>query len=256
VSIPALTDAQGPSSFAPINTTVLHNFLDVYSVRLGGAYNIRTSDDTVLTLRAGAYYESPSTAPADTRVDFNTLEKLAGTIGLGFQFHGVGFNVAYAGIYSPERVVTDGEIRPINPVAHGQSSATPGGPLFPAVNNGTYNGFIDMIAFGVKVELETLFGTKRSKQWTPQGELPSSSQPEVPVAAEAKPETPEPKAVTAPAPKASAKPSRVAPPKPAVKAVPPPPSPPDEPAPRPKKKPAKPENEEQKEHRLEDPFAT
>jgi long-subunit fatty acid transport protein len=254
VSIPALTDAQGPSSFAPINTTVLHNFLDVYSVRLGGAYNIRTSDDTILTLRAGGYYESPSSAPADTRVDFNTLEKFAGTIGVGFQFHGVGLNVAYAGIYSPERVVTDGEIRPINPVAHGQSSATPGGPLFPAVNNGTYKGFIDMIAFGVKVEVETLFGTSRSKRWTPQGELPSSGEPEAQAAAEAKPQIPEPKAAAAPAPNADEKAPRIAPARPAQKAASTP-APPDEPAPARRKKPAKPDNEDQKERRLEDPFA-
>ena len=49
------------SGFTNVNTVVLHRFLDVYSLRFGGAYNIRTTPDSILTLRAGGYYESAST---------------------------------------------------------------------------------------------------------------------------------------------------------------------------------------------------
>jgi long-chain fatty acid transport protein len=266
------------SGFTNVESVVLHKFLDVYSVRFGGAYNIRTTPDSIFTLRAGGYYESPSTAPADTRVDFNTLEKFAGTIGAGFQYRGIGVNVAYAGIYSPERVVTDGEIRPINPAPPSNGGSLDANKnLLPAVNNGIYNGFIHMIAFGVRVEIETLFGTKRSKRWTPQGELPFENiggettgtapptdakreatseepKPDVKAAVEPKPAaTPPsaPKPADKPAEKKRAKPTAAPPPTPA--SAPPPVTPP---TPAPNVKPAKPTpTDEENERKLEDPFA-
>ncbi len=271
VNIPAI------SGFTNVNTVVLHRFLDVYSLRFGGAFNVRTTPDSILTLRAGGYYESASTAPADTRVDFNTMEKFAGTVGAGFQYRGIGLNVAYAGIFSPERVVTDGELRPINPAQGGQPIDAKGNP-FPVVNNGQYNGFIHMISFGLRVEIETILGTKRSKRWTPQGTLPfeeiGHASPEAPKE-EAKPEAPseepkpEPKPVEAakPAPKTAPAPAPTKPAKKGAKPVvtpPPPPTPAPAPPPPPvvtpppdsKGPPAKPTmTDEQKERQLEDPFA-
>jgi long-subunit fatty acid transport protein len=164
VSIPSI------SGFTNVDTIVRNNFQDVYSLRFGGAYNIRTGGSGVFTLRAGGYYESPSTLPQDTRLDFNTLEKYAGTIGAGFSIRGVGFNVAFAEIVSPERVVTNGDLAPVNPAQHGLSIDGQGNPL-PVVNNGIYTGSIQMLSFGVRVEWETLFGTKRSKRWSPQGTM-------------------------------------------------------------------------------------
>jgi long-subunit fatty acid transport protein len=273
VNIPAI------SGFTNVDTVVLHKFLDVYSLRFGGAVNVRTTPDSILTLRAGGYYESPSTAPADTRVDFNTLEKFAGTIGAGFQYRGIGVNVAYAGIYSPERVVTDGELRPINPAPPSSGGSLDAkGNLLPVVNNGQYNGFIHMIAFGVRVELETLLGTKRSKRWTPQGELAfedigKAGPPEPPkedAKPEATPEEPKPTAKPVDVPKPAAAPPPVVAPRPAEKkaprakpvAAPPPtpaPAPPPAaapPTPAPNVKPAKPTpSDEEREKKLEDPFA-
>ena len=249
-------DIPSISGFTNVNTVVLHKFTDVFSVRIGGAYNFRTSPDSVFTLRAGAYYESPSTASADTRVDFNTLEKLAGTLGAGFQYRGIGFNVAYAGIYSPERVVTDGEIRPINP-AQGGAPIDAKGNLFPAVNNGEYTGFIHMISFGVRVEMETLFGTKRSKRWTPQQTVPTD---EIVIST---PDTPPSREQAKPSAASSPKPEPVAEtPGEPLKPAPTPadarrkgatPAPP--PAPEPGKRPAKEPTNEDKERKLEDPFA-
>jgi long-subunit fatty acid transport protein len=219
-----------------VHAVVVHKYQDVYSLRVGGAYNIPIGP-AVLTLRAGGYYESPATQPADTRLDFNTLAKLAGTGGLGFTWRGIGVNVAYAGIYSPERVVSNGEIAPINPVQKGASLDAQGNPL-PAINNGRYDGLIQMISFGLRVELETLFGTKRSKKWA--GEAGAGDAPEAPKA-----ETP---AEQAP-PAAETKPEE--------KPAPAPEAP--KPVPKPETKPRRkgpPKDDNEKTRKLEDPFAT
>ncbi|MGO9711249.1 MAG: OmpP1/FadL family transporter, partial [Polyangiaceae bacterium] len=109
VSVPEI------SGFTNVNTVVRNNFQDVFSIRLGGAANFRTGGSGVFTLRGGGYYESSATLPADTRLDFNTLEKWGTTLGMGFSYRGVGLNVAFAEIYSPSRVVINGDIAPVNP---------------------------------------------------------------------------------------------------------------------------------------------
>ena len=165
VSVPEI------SGFTNVNTVVRNNFQDVFSIRLGGAANFRTGGSGVFTLRGGGYYESSATLPADTRLDFNTLEKWGTTLGMGFSYRGVGLNVAFAEIYSPSRVVINGDIAPVNPAQHGQSINASGNP-FPAVNNGTYSASIQMVSFGLRVEIETLLGTNRSKGWSLQGTRP------------------------------------------------------------------------------------
>ncbi len=234
VSVPAI------SNFTNVDTVVRNNFQDVFSLRLGGAFNIRTGGSGVFTLRAGTYYESPSTLPADTRLDFNTLAKYAGTIGIGYSYRGVGLNLAFAEIYSSDRVVTNGDVAPINPAQHGQSIDSAGNP-FPAVNNGTYDASIQMLSFGVRVELETLFGTKRSKRWSPQGTMAYDGTPakeESKPAAEAKPEEPKPEAE-----KPAVKEEKAVEKPVEKKKVEPAPPPDDTPAPPPKKTPPKPEED-------------
>jgi outer membrane biosynthesis protein TonB len=175
----------------------------------------------------------------DTRLDFNTLAKYAGTIGLGYSYRGVGLNVAFAEIYSPERVVTNGDIAPVNPAQHGQSLDASGNPL-PAVNNGVYDASIQMVTFGIRIEVETLIGTRRSSRWSPQG---TSAFDETAPPPEAKPapkeEPPAEKPAEKPAPKKAE-------PAPAPRAEPPPAKKPEKP---------KPDNDD-KTRQLENPFAT
>jgi long-subunit fatty acid transport protein len=236
VAVPAI------SGFTNVETTVRNNFQDVFSLRLGGAVNFRTGGSGVFTIRAGTYYESPSTLPADTRLDFNTLAKYAGTFGLGFSYRGVGLNVAFAEIYSPERVVTNGDVAPVNPAQHGQSIDANGNPL-PPVNNGTYDASIQMISFGLRVEIETLIGTNRSRGWSPQGTGPFDA-PAAPAAKPA-PKDEEPAVEAKPAAKPPEK----------KKAEPAPP--PRDAAPASPKKPEKPKpDNDDKTRQLENPFAT
>jgi outer membrane biosynthesis protein TonB len=157
----------------------------------------------------------------------------------------VGLNVAFAEIYSPERVVTNGDVAPVNPAQHGQSLNGYGQPL-PPVNNGTYDASIQMLTFGLRVEIETVLGTNRSKRWSPQGTLSFDGTPSQGPAPEAKPET-----------KKEEPAADVKPPEKKVQPAPPPPD--AAPAP-PKKKPPpvkpKPEDDPDKTRKLEDPFAT
>ena len=48
------------------------------------------------------------------RLDFDTLAKVGGTIGLGLWLRGMTLNIAYAYLYSLPRTVSDGALRPID----------------------------------------------------------------------------------------------------------------------------------------------
>src|SRR5262249_1252353 len=104
--------------FSDITPTLVHHYQDTYSVRLGGAWNARLPA-AALTLRIGGYFDSSATKFKDTRVDFDTMAKYAGTFGVGYSVRGVTLNVAYAYIYEPDRTVTNGDIQSINAVANG-----------------------------------------------------------------------------------------------------------------------------------------
>ena len=99
-------DHLGPSgpAFDDINVTVSHAYNDTYSVRVGGAYNVRIPFG-VFTARAGGYYDRSATAdnPGYTRLDFDTLDKIAGTLGVGLKWNGFTFNLAYAEVFEPGR---------------------------------------------------------------------------------------------------------------------------------------------------------
>jgi long-subunit fatty acid transport protein len=159
IDIPAL----GP--FSDIHPTLTHHYQDTYSVRVGGAYNIRLPAG-VFTLRLGGYFDSAATKYKDTRIDFDTMARYAGTAGLGYSVRGVTLNVAYAYIYEPDRTVTNGDIQSINGVANG-STMTTEGPT-PVINNGTYHAQNMVLSFGLQIAWETLLKRTRRHNWEDQ----------------------------------------------------------------------------------------
>src|SRR6185312_6526626 len=176
VNIPEL------SIFQDIHPTIVHHYHDTYSLRLGASYNAQLPAG-VLSFRVGGYYDSPATAPKDTRLDFDTLPKLAVTAGLGYSVHGFTINAAYAYVYELDRTVTDGDIAPVNGAAHGDSVDDQGNPL-PAVNNGKYHGQTHIISIGVTLRFDELVGRKHHVRW-PDEEAAQAETPKRPLLARA-----------------------------------------------------------------------
>jgi long-chain fatty acid transport protein len=148
-------------SFKDIQTTVLHGYKSTIGLRAGGAYNIDTGDG-VLSLRGGAYFDSSATDFKFTRLDFDTLAKVAGTFGIGYKLGSFGFDLGYAAVASIPRTVGTGQgaIRPVNGAANGLPESADG-ELLPAVNEGSYKGFTHILSLGVTVSIESFFGPPR-----------------------------------------------------------------------------------------------
>ncbi|MBX3227841.1 MAG: outer membrane protein transport protein [Labilithrix sp.] len=144
----------------------LHKWNDTFGVRVGGAYNyaLDARDDAaaenILVFRAGAFFDSSATEPKYTRLDSNTLPKIAGTAGLGFKHGPWSINLAYAAVASLPRTVTDGELRPNNG-AKGGDNVDGDGNLLPPVNNGDYAAFSHVLAIGVEVNFERFFRDRK-----------------------------------------------------------------------------------------------
>ena len=148
VEIPSL------SIFTDLHPQIVHHYHDTFSVRVGGAVNVRLPAG-VLSLRAGTFYDSSATNNADTRLDFDTLAKIGATAGIGYHVRGFNLDIGYAHVFEASRDVTDGDIRPINGAANGTSmSAT--GQLLPAVNNGHYSARTDIVALSISFNWETM----------------------------------------------------------------------------------------------------
>ena len=164
-------DHLGPASpaFDNIDIVVAHHYSDTFSLRGGGAYNTRLPFG-VFTVRAGAYYDRSATAdnPGYTRLDMDTLDKIAGTIGVGLRWNGFVFNLSYADVFEPGRAVAPGtgQIRPIDGAQHGAAVDSQGNRL-PAVNEGQYTGHTDIFSFSVMAVFDEILGTRRSKTWGP-----------------------------------------------------------------------------------------
>ncbi len=136
---------------------------NTFSLRVGGAYNIEAFDG-VLTFRGGAFYDSPATAFEATRIETDTLAKLAGTFGLGYRTGPWSIDVGYAAIASLQRKVGtgDGNIRPINPAAkEGIQDNNSKGGVMPAINEGIYKGFTQLLSLGVTVTIDSFLGGPR-----------------------------------------------------------------------------------------------
>jgi long-chain fatty acid transport protein len=154
----------------PTRITSVHRWKDTISVRVGGAYNIAFGEkedgtnDGVMSIRAGAFYDSPTTDNAYTRLDANTLAKVAGTAGIGFKTRSISVNFAYAAVASMSRIVEDGDVRPSNGAKGGAPIDAQGKPL-PAINNGEYRAFSHILSFGVEVNFESLFFKPRAQTY-------------------------------------------------------------------------------------------
>jgi long-chain fatty acid transport protein len=148
-------------TFKLIDATVTHRYNDTFGVRAGGAYNLEAWDGLV-SLRAGAYFDSPATDFAYTRVDYDTLAKIAGTIGFGYRYGAFGFDLAYAMVASVPRVVGSGQgdVRPINGAKGGRTVDANDDPL-PAVNEGAFRGFTHILSLGATVTFDAFFGPPR-----------------------------------------------------------------------------------------------
>lgn len=146
--------------YRDIEATLLHHYKDTFSVRAGGAINARAPGG-VVTLRAGGYFDSSATDPAATRVDFDTLAKLAATLGLGYRARGFSVSAAYAEVFAADRVVTGGEYRPINGASNGRSVGASDQPL-PAVNDGTYASHNRIISLGIQILVDPWIGNSRT----------------------------------------------------------------------------------------------
>ncbi len=135
-----------------VNAAILHHYRDTASIRAGGAYNAQLPAG-VLTVRAGFWYESAATRPADTRLDFDTMAKLAPTVGLGYAIRGVTLNAAYGYVYEFTRNVTNGDLQSLNGLT---GSNTANGVQLPIVNNGYYKANNQVFAFTLGIHWEEL----------------------------------------------------------------------------------------------------
>ncbi|HSO39882.1 MAG TPA: outer membrane protein transport protein, partial [Labilithrix sp.] len=219
--------------FTDIDTLVVHGYSNTFSVRAGGAYNIEALDG-VFTLRAGSYFDSAATSFAYTRLDFDTLAKIAGTLGLGYHRGAFGIDVGYAAVASIPRVVGtgQGDVRPINGAKNGKPLDSQGN-LLPAVNEGAYRGFTHILAAGITITFDELFGAPRpikygnpyergyvgedGKAVAPKSENADEKKADEKKADEKKPE---PKPEAKPEPKPETKPESKPEPKPEPKPIP------------------------------------
>lgn len=138
----------------PLTIRLPHNYRDTFSVRLGGSVSQPLSQQALLALRAGFLFDSSASQDADLRLDFDTLAKLGGTVGVGVTVRGLTLNVAYAYLYSMPRTVTDGNLRPTDGLTGEPLRIS--GELVPAVNNGDYSGQNHIVSLGLAVRFDQL----------------------------------------------------------------------------------------------------
>lgn len=178
---PTVTAADvGVGTGEPTTITSVQNWKNTFSVRGGGAYNVLLDPESTVILRAGAYYDAPTTDDAYTRIATNTLAKVAGTVGIGYRRGGFTVNAAYGAVMSFSRTVSNGEIRPENGAKGGESVDGNGDPL-PAVNNGDYSAFSHVLSLGVEVNFESLLRDRKPTFGEPEWEnLDSGDAPKSP----------------------------------------------------------------------------
>jgi long-subunit fatty acid transport protein len=175
VAVPRI-EAQNPPpgvSLTNIDFVTPHHYSDGWSVRLGGAYDLPLEGaparpTMLLVLRAGTYFDASATAadPAYTRLDFDTLPKIAGTLGAGLQLRTFSLDAAYAEIFDISRTVGSGALGPVNGAEHGASIDSAGIP-YPAVNSGTYSGHSHLLSLGVTVKFDELLRSRPGDSWSP-----------------------------------------------------------------------------------------
>jgi long-subunit fatty acid transport protein len=148
--------------FSDINARLWHRYRDTFSVRLGGSYNLRLPAG-VLTFRLGFFFDSAATTKNDTRLDFNTGAKYAPTFGLGYRVRGVAINFAYAYLYEPERIVTNGRLGVID--GSTGLDRDPNGNITSIINNGRYQATTHIISVGINVAFDEALKRVRPVQY-------------------------------------------------------------------------------------------
>jgi hypothetical protein len=148
-----------PATQQPSTIALKRYWQNTFSIRAGGAYNIPVGD-AVLTARAGTYFDSATTDQPYTRLDVNSLTKMAGTLGIGYRTGAFTANLAYAAVGSFSRLVDDGAIRLTNTGKDGQP-VDGNGKQLPIINNGEYRAFAHIVSIGVEVNFEKFWDPDR-----------------------------------------------------------------------------------------------
>lgn len=151
----------------PVSIRLAHNYRDTFSLRLGGSFTQPLGSEVALTARLGILYDSSATRSADTRMDFDTLDKLGGSLGVGFCVRGLTLNLAYAYLQSLPRTVTDGALLPIDGLS-GMPLMINGQPAA-AVNNGEYRGNQHILSIGISFLFDEI---ARGAAWRQRRGLP------------------------------------------------------------------------------------
>lgn len=180
VVVPRVGDYQN------IDALVRHGYKSTFSIRGGGAHNFEAGGG-LLTVRLGGFYETPATDFATTRLDYDTLSKIAGTIGVGYKIAQFGFDVGYAGVASVPRTVgvDQGDVRPIN-IGKNGNTVDANDQRLGAVNEGAYRGFTHVLSVGITITFDTFFGEPRKVHYgnpyepgyEPEGAPPSTKKKE------------------------------------------------------------------------------
>jgi long-subunit fatty acid transport protein len=131
----------------PVTIRLVHNYRDTFSIRFAGSFSQPIGPEALITARLGVMYDSSATRSADTRIDFDSLEKIGGAGGVGFTVRGLTLNVSYAYLHSMPRTVTDGALLPIDGQT-GKPLSVNGQPAAP-INNGDYRGNNHILSIGV-----------------------------------------------------------------------------------------------------------
>lgn len=133
------------TNLATIDASVPHNYQDAFSLRLGGAYNLRLGQAR-LALRAGAYYESAAVPEQWSRLDFDAFARVGAAVGAGYKLRGFTINASFAYVYMPTRTVTDSKVTPIYALfpAPAQTSAL----------NGAFESRLWIAGIGVSMSLD------------------------------------------------------------------------------------------------------
>lgn len=135
-----VTGVPGVGSVPVDPFTLPQDFRNTFSLHLGGDHY--TTDD--LTLRGGLTYERGA-VPDHTYSSFNLdPDKFQLSFGGSFQRGSLRFDATLAGILMPTKVITNSEVRQVNPSEDEDQELTL------VVGNGTYRHFGYIAGFGVR----------------------------------------------------------------------------------------------------------
>lgn len=129
------------------------NYQDTFSFRLGGSYAI----NEWLSGHLGGYYETGAQPLEYTNVDFVSWDRFAGGLGVTFRlFDHLDLDLAYQHVFSPDRVVKNGQVHQQVPLADckgpdytGEFCTPKGTPPGNPQNNGTWSSSFQTASVGV-----------------------------------------------------------------------------------------------------------